>query len=238
MPVITLRVRGQTSLERQAFSLVNRLKLDVSEGSSIVQCWPVTGHRPQALARASPQEHGLLAQEPCYQGVVTAAPPCRRLRCTAAAGSTGTTRARCSGQMHRQARPAGHRTLLYHQPARGKQLSGRTRDRKALRGCLLIGYLHGGKAVYSIARDVKGAARESHKHLKPPHLSAIALFNADALDQARGMDPGCIDLTEGELDAASLIAAYGEDCPVLGLSGGLLGIEASHAASSSRSSRS
>lgn len=83
-----------------------------------------------------------------------------------------------------------------------------------LRGRLLIPTLEGGRAIFYNARALDS---EPIKYLKPAKLETPAPFNADALEHAGPL--GFVVLTEGELDAASLLAAFGSGYPVMGLPG-------------------
>jgi len=91
-----------------------------------------------------------------------------------------------------------------------------------LQGRLLILYAdEGGQLAYFNARDLTGAAEEKYKYLKPAGVSMHQPFNAPALEIARERNQLLI-LTEGEMDAASLLEAYGSKHPVIGCSGGNL----------------
>ncbi len=87
-----------------------------------------------------------------------------------------------------------------------------------LRGRLLVPTLQGGVASFYNARDLTD--KDPIKYKKPKGITTPAPFNADALEEARAL--GFLVLTEGELDAASIQVAKGQNYPVLGLSGGLL----------------
>ncbi len=96
---------------------------------------------------------------------------------------------------------------------------------KDYRGRIIIPTLEDYRATWFKARylgplsDAELKAQGSRKY-DGPSGSVPAPFNADAIKRAPAL--GFLVLTEGELDAASLLAAYGEDYGALGLSGGLL----------------
>lgn len=93
---------------------------------------------------------------------------------------------------------------------------------RSLQGRLLILYQgESGQLAYYNARDLTGTAEERYKYLKPAGVSMRLPFNAPALEIARERNQLLI-LTEGELDAASLLEAYGPKHPVIGCSGGNL----------------
>lgn len=96
--------------------------------------------------------------------------------------------------------------------------------RRALTGRLLILYRdETDRPAYFNARDLTGRAEESHKYLKPKGASSSLPFNATALQYARRHNH--LILTEGEIDAASLLEAYGPHYPVIGCTGGALPAE-------------
>ncbi len=101
--------------------------------------------------------------------------------------------------------------------------AGRALER--YRGRAVIPTLEGGRAVWFKARDLSGRSADElkaagvSKYDGPPG-SVPAPFNPAALEYGRR--DGFLVLTEGEIDAASLLATYGIEYPVLGLSGGLL----------------
>lgn len=93
---------------------------------------------------------------------------------------------------------------------------------RSLQGRLLILYQdESGQPAYFNARDLTGAAEEGYKYLKPAGVSMRLPYNAQALEVARERGQTLL-LTEGELDAASLLEAYGAKHPVIGCSGGTL----------------
>lgn len=93
---------------------------------------------------------------------------------------------------------------------------------RALQGRLLILYADAsGQLAYFNARDLTGTAEEGYKYLKPSGVSMRLPYNAQALEVARERGQTLL-LTEGELDAASLLEAYGTKHPVIGCSGGNL----------------
>jgi replicative DNA helicase len=83
-------------------------------------------------------------------------------------------------------------------------------------GRLLIPSRHNGRTVTLTARALLG---QEPKYDRPGGEIA-APFNADALNIARKSE--WVLLCEGELDAASVLVAWGSDAPVLGLPGGKL----------------
>ncbi|MBX3623188.1 MAG: AAA family ATPase [Rhizobacter sp.] len=93
---------------------------------------------------------------------------------------------------------------------------------RALQGRLLIVYQgDDGRPAYFNARDLTGTAEEGYKYLKPKGEKLTLPYNARGLDIAlERRQP--LTLTEGELDAASLLEAYGPNHPVIGCSGGNL----------------
>lgn len=99
--------------------------------------------------------------------------------------------------------------------------AGRALER--YRGRAIIPTLEEGRAVWFKARDLRSAdelkAAGVHKY-DGPSGSVPAPFNPAGLEAAR--EAGFVVLTEGETDAASLLAAYGPEYPVLGLPGGAL----------------
>jgi len=93
---------------------------------------------------------------------------------------------------------------------------------RSLQGRLLILYAdEGGQLAYFNARDLTGTTEEKYKYLKPKGVSMSQPFNAHALEIAKERRQP-LTLTEGELDAASLLEAYGAKHPVIGCSGGTL----------------
>lgn len=93
---------------------------------------------------------------------------------------------------------------------------------RALQGRLLILYSNeADQLAYYNARDLTGAAEERYKYLKPAGVSMSLPFNAQALQVAIERRQA-LTLTEGEMDAASLLEAYGSKHPVIGCSGGKL----------------
>ncbi len=99
--------------------------------------------------------------------------------------------------------------------------AGRAIDR--YRGRVVIPTLEGDRAVWFKARDLRTAdelkAAGVHKY-DGPSGSTPAPFNPVGLERAR--EARFIVLCEGEIDAASLLAAYGLEYPVMGLPGGNL----------------
>lgn len=92
------------------------------------------------------------------------------------------------------------------------------RELERLHGRLLIPTFERGSVVGLTARAINGEGEP--KYLKLAGVPVSAPWNADAIQVAPKV--GHLLLTEGELDAASLLAAFGVDFPALGLSGGSL----------------
>ena len=93
---------------------------------------------------------------------------------------------------------------------------------EALRGRLVLPTLLGGKGVFFKARYIARAdedmKRDGIAKYDGPTGQVPAPFNAAALETASAR--GFVLLTEGETDAASVLAACGLEYPVLGLPGG------------------
>lgn len=93
--------------------------------------------------------------------------------------------------------------------------------RKALHGRLLIMYQSpSGELEGFNARDLTGTADDGFKYLKPRGKSTVNPFNAGAINRAKRAE--VFILTEGELDAASVLTALGNNYPVIGCTGGTL----------------
>jgi len=93
---------------------------------------------------------------------------------------------------------------------------------RALQGRLLILYQgDDDQPAYFNARDLTGTAEEGYKYLKPKGARMTLPYNARGLEIARERRQ-LLTLTEGEVDAASLLEAYGPNHPVIGCSGGQL----------------
>lgn len=93
------------------------------------------------------------------------------------------------------------------------------------RGRAVIPTFEGDQAVWFKARDLSGRSADELKaagvnKYDGPAGSVPAPFNPAGLERARTQ--GFVVLTEGETDAASLMAAYGLEYPVVGLPGGNL----------------
>lgn len=88
--------------------------------------------------------------------------------------------------------------------------------RSKFHGRLLIPYHSNGRVVSLTARALLGQAKKYDR----PSGGIPCPWNPDALAIAR--EQGWVILTEGEADAASALAALGEDAPVMGLPGGNL----------------
>lgn len=101
--------------------------------------------------------------------------------------------------------------------------AGRALDR--YRGRAVIPTLEGDQAVWFKARDLSGGTADElkaagvHKY-DGPSGSVPAPFNPKGLSHAR--EAGFLIVCEGEIDGASLLAAYGLKYPVMGLPGGNL----------------
>ena len=101
--------------------------------------------------------------------------------------------------------------------------AGRGLDR--WRGRAVIPTWDGPQAVWFKARDLSGRSADELKaagvnKYDGPSGSTPAPFNPAGLERAR--EAGFVVLCEGEVDAASLLAAFGAAYPVLGLPGGNL----------------
>jgi replicative DNA helicase len=92
--------------------------------------------------------------------------------------------------------------------------------KRAMRGRLVIPYLLKGEAVYYNSRDLTGQAEDRFKYLKPKGLSAAEPFNAEGLEDGKGL--GWALYLESELDAAAVLQAFGTGYPAIGCSGGKL----------------
>ena len=101
--------------------------------------------------------------------------------------------------------------------------AGRALDR--YRGRAVIPTLEGDRAVWFKARDLSGRTADElkavgvHKY-DGPSGGVPAPFNPAGLGRAR--EAGFLVICEGEIDGASLLAAYGLEYPVMGLPGGNL----------------
>ena len=96
---------------------------------------------------------------------------------------------------------------------------------KSLQGRAVVPTLDTGKAIWFKARDVSGRSADELKQAEVnkydgPAGSTPAPFNPIGLEHA--VEARFLVLTEGELDAASLLAAYGLNYPVIGLPGGTI----------------
>ena len=92
----------------------------------------------------------------------------------------------------------------------------------SLRGRAVIPTLEDGVPVWFKARYIVGdddLKAQGIAKYDGPSGALPTPFNPDALEQAA--KERFVVLTEGELDAAALLAAYGTEYPVLGLSGGI-----------------
>lgn len=94
---------------------------------------------------------------------------------------------------------------------------------KGFRDRAVVPTLAGGEAIWFKARDVSGRTAEELKaagvnKYDGPLGSIPAPYNPDGLERAA--KTGFLVSTEGEIDAASILAAYGPDYPVIGLPGG------------------
>lgn len=101
--------------------------------------------------------------------------------------------------------------------------AGRALDR--YRGRAVVPTLEGDQAIWFKARDLSGRAADELKtagvnKYDGPSGSTPAPFNPAGLEHAR--EAGFLILCEGEIDGASLLAAYGLNYPVMGLPGGNL----------------
>lgn len=101
--------------------------------------------------------------------------------------------------------------------------AGRAMDR--YRGRAVIPTLEGDRAVWFKVRDISGRTADElkaagvHKYDGPSGITP-APFNPAGLERARAA--GFLILCEGEIDCASLLAAYGLEYPTVGLPGGNL----------------